>query len=65
MNKKSKNSKCSIYKSIDLFLTRRSETLRRAFAQFIITLRGAGGKTGEDIFLIRFIGNNHTVSQYL
>jgi len=22
-------------------------------------------ETGEDIFLIRFIGNNHTVSQYL
>ena len=44
MNTKSKNSNCSIYKSIDLFLIRRSETLRRAFAQFIITLRGAGGE---------------------
>ena len=30
-----------IYKSIDLFLTRRSGTLRRSFAQFIITRRGA------------------------
>ena len=42
MNTKPKNSNCSIYKSIDLFLTRRNGTLRRAFAQFIITLRGAG-----------------------
>jgi len=36
-----------IYKSIDLFLTRRNGTLRRAFAQFIITLRGAGNKNAR------------------
>ena len=42
MNKKFENSNYSIYKSIDLFLTRRKLRFRRAFAQFIITLRGAG-----------------------
>jgi len=47
MNTKSKNSNCPIYKSIDLFLIRRSETFRRAFAQFIITLRGAGEVTPD------------------
>ena len=48
MNTKSENSNCSIYKSIDLFLTRRNGTLRRAFAQFIITLREAGATVQRD-----------------
>ena len=42
MNTELENSNCLICKSIDLFLTRRNGTLRRSFAQFIITLRGAG-----------------------
>jgi len=49
MNTELENNNCLIYKSIDLFLIRRNGTLRRSFAQFIITLRGAGGIEKNDV----------------